>query len=51
MKRRQSPAQEEWVTLLVAALFMAAVFIFSAWHDTLPVLPPLPDNYQTSQDP
>ncbi len=42
MKPRRSLAQEEWVTLLVAALFMAAIFIFSAWHDSLPVLPPVP---------
>ncbi len=48
MTRRPLP-QEEWVTLLIAALFMAAVFIFSAWHDTLPVLPPLPDDQQTTR--
>ncbi len=51
MKRRQNLPQEEWVTLLFAALVLMALFLFSAWHDTLSVLPPLPDNHRTSQDP
>ena len=41
---RRPLAHDEWLTLLIAFLAMAALFIFSAWHDTLPVLPPLPDN-------
>ncbi len=42
MKQRRNLAQEDWATLLFAALVLMALFLFSAWHDSRPVLPPVP---------
>ena len=44
MTKRDPFHDEDMATLAFVAALIAALCLFSFWHDSLPVLPPLPED-------